>query len=202
MSLLYLTTDAKHCFYLGWVVQFLISVRGGVPSKVGYVASGFWGGLTLGRVVLAEPVNKLGERRPVMVLIVAALAMQFIYWFVPNVIANAVVVSLLGFFIAPFFPVGISVLTKLLPRELHVASIGMTLPSDFLPSLLTFPRIHVDLRSSWFCSISVLDWRSRLQSRCSGTSADHGGAARWHVSLVDHGTKDQTSCRVSILSRT
>ena len=117
---------------LGWVVEFLISVHGGVPSQVGYVASGFWGGLTIGRIVLAEPVNRLGERLLVMFLIAAALAMQLIYWFVPSVIANAVVVSLLGFFIAPFFPVGISVLTKLLPKELHVASIGRrTFPGVF-----------------------------------------------------------------------
>lgn len=33
-------------------------------------------------------------------------------------------ISLLGFLIGPFFPTGISVATKLLPRELHVAAIG------------------------------------------------------------------------------
>ena len=60
----------------------------------------------------------------VFVLILLGLAVQLVYWFVPNIITDAVAVSLLGFFIAPFFPVGISVLSKLLPRELHVASIG------------------------------------------------------------------------------
>ncbi|KAH6900034.1 putative MFS transporter [Thelonectria olida] len=110
----------------GWVVEFLISVRNGTPNKVGYVASGFWGGLALGRVALADITNKLGERRMVFIYIVVALAMQLIFWFVPNIIADAVVVSLLGFFIAPFFPAGISVLTKLLPKDLHVAAIGLT----------------------------------------------------------------------------
>lgn len=110
--------------WLGWVVQFLISVRHGDPGKVGYVASGFWAGLMVGRIVLADIVHKLGERRMLYVLILLALAMQLVYWFVPNIITDAIAVSLLGFFIAPFFPVGISVLSKLLPRELHVASIG------------------------------------------------------------------------------
>lgn len=28
----------------GWVISYLINVRGGDPSKVGYVTSGFWAG--------------------------------------------------------------------------------------------------------------------------------------------------------------
>ncbi|KAG0640358.1 major facilitator superfamily domain-containing protein [Tuber brumale] len=110
----------------GWVVEFLIRARNGEPSKVGYVASGFWAGLTLGRLVLADVTHRLGERRMVFVYIMLALIAQLIFWFIPNIIANAVMISLLGFFIGPFFPTGISVATKVLPRELHVASIGFT----------------------------------------------------------------------------
>ncbi|ETS77687.1 hypothetical protein PFICI_09749 [Pestalotiopsis fici W106-1] len=110
----------------GYVVEFLISVRNGEPSSVGYVASGFWGGLALGRVVLADITNILGERRMIFVYIAIAIALQLLFWLVPNIIASAVVVSLLGFIIAPFFPVGISVLIKLLPKELHVAAVGLT----------------------------------------------------------------------------
>ncbi|PKS08574.1 hypothetical protein jhhlp_004960 [Lomentospora prolificans] len=108
----------------GWVVEFLISVRNGVPSKVGYVASGFWGGLAVGRIILADITNKLGERRMIFAYILIGLIMQLMFWFIPDVVANAVVVSLLGFVIGPFFPAGISVITKLLPKDLHIASIG------------------------------------------------------------------------------
>ena len=113
-------------FDVGWVVEFLISVRNGSPSQVGYVASGFWGGLALGRLLLADVTHKFGERRMVFLYIVLGLVMQLLFWFVPNIVANAVVISLLGFAIAPLFPAGISVLTRLLPRDLHVASIGLT----------------------------------------------------------------------------
>ena len=109
---------------LGWVVQFLVSVRGGYAGQVGYVASGFWGGLTLGRLLLSDAINRFGERRSVLVLIACALGKQFLFWFVPNIVADAIFISVLGFCIAPFFPVGISVVTKLLPRELHVAAVG------------------------------------------------------------------------------
>ena len=108
----------------GWVVEFLIRVRGGKPSQVGYVASGFWGGLTAGRVLLADITFRLGERRMIFLYLFAAFAAQLVFWFVPNIVANAVMISLLGFFIGPFFPTGISVATKLLPRELHVAAVG------------------------------------------------------------------------------
>ncbi|KAL1852455.1 hypothetical protein VTK73DRAFT_9216 [Phialemonium thermophilum] len=110
----------------GWVVEFLISVRKGSPSRVGYVASGFWGGLALGRLVLADITHRLGDKRMISIYIVVGLGMQLLFWFVPNVVANAVAVSLLGFIIAPFFPVGISVLTRLLPADLHVASVGFS----------------------------------------------------------------------------
>jgi len=85
-------------------VEFLIRVRNGEPSKVGYVASGFWAGLTLGRLLLADFTHRLGERRMVFVYIILAIITQLIFTFVPNIIANAVMISLFGFFIGPFFP--------------------------------------------------------------------------------------------------
>ena len=78
------------------MVEFLISVRHGTPSKVGYVASGFWSGLTLGRVLLADITHKLGERRMVFAYTAMAMAFQLMYWFIPSVIVNAVLVSLIG----------------------------------------------------------------------------------------------------------
>ena len=88
----------------GWVVEFLIRVRGGQASQVGYAASGFWGGLTLGRVLLADVTFRLGERRMIFCYLALALAAQFAFWFVPNIVASAVMISLLGFFIGPVCP--------------------------------------------------------------------------------------------------
>lgn len=33
----------------GWIISFLVQFRHGDPSKVGYVTSGFWAGITLGK---------------------------------------------------------------------------------------------------------------------------------------------------------
>lgn len=40
----------------GWIVDYLREVRG-ADANAGYVATGFWGGLTVGRAVLV-PVNR------------------------------------------------------------------------------------------------------------------------------------------------
>jgi fucose permease len=41
----------------GWVISFLVQFRHGDPSKVGFVTSGFWAGITLGEI----PRLELGE---------------------------------------------------------------------------------------------------------------------------------------------
>ncbi|EIT74024.1 hypothetical protein AFCA_001613 [Aspergillus flavus] len=110
----------------GWIVQFIISVRHGDPKKVGYIASGFWTGFTVGRVLLADITHKFGERRMVFAYLVLALAMQLVFWIVPSIPVNAIAVFLLGFFIGPFYPVGLYVLTEIVPQELHVGAIGFT----------------------------------------------------------------------------
>jgi hypothetical protein len=46
----------------GWVISFLIATRHGSPPAVGYVTSGFWGGITLGRFLLSHPAHKVGEK--------------------------------------------------------------------------------------------------------------------------------------------
>lgn len=60
----------------------------------------------------------------VFVYLLLAIGAQLIFWFVPNLITSAVMISVLGFLIGPFFPTGISVALKLIPREIHVPAVG------------------------------------------------------------------------------
>lgn len=77
-------------------MQFLVAVRNGDPEKVGYIASIFWCGFTLGRIALADVTHKFGERRMVFVYLVLALAFQLMFWLIPNILVNAISVCLLG----------------------------------------------------------------------------------------------------------
>jgi hypothetical protein len=47
---------------VGWVVEYLVRVRHGNLANIGYVPAGSYGGLFLGRLLLAEPTHRFGER--------------------------------------------------------------------------------------------------------------------------------------------
>jgi fucose permease len=51
----------------GWIVTFMIRVRHGSPFASGITATGFWLGLTVGRVVLGFVTPRIGERLALMV---------------------------------------------------------------------------------------------------------------------------------------
>lgn len=55
-----------------------------------------------------------------------SMAFGLVLWLVPQFYASAVAVSLQGFFLGPLFPGAVVMITKLLPRHLHVSSIGFT----------------------------------------------------------------------------
>lgn len=63
----------------------------------------FYGGLALGRLVLAEPTYRFGERRMLLLYSVLCLALQLIFWRVKDAIADVVAVSCMGFLLGPYF---------------------------------------------------------------------------------------------------
>lgn len=108
----------------GWVISFLISYRQSSPARVGYVTSGFWAGITLGRFCLSHPAHKIGEKRAVFVLILGAAAFQLLVWLIPNVIGEAVAVSIVGLLLGPIYPCATAVYSKLIPTRLFIPSMA------------------------------------------------------------------------------
>ena len=108
----------------GWVISFLISYRHSSPSHVGYVTSGFWAGITLGRFLLSHPAAKIGEKRSVFFLIFGAAAFQLLVWLVPNVIGEAVAVSIVGLLLGPVYPCATAVFSRLIPKRLQMSSLA------------------------------------------------------------------------------
>lgn len=108
----------------GWIVTFMIHVRRGQPFASGMTATGFWLGLTIGRVTLGFITPMIGERLAVAIYIICSLGLELLFWLVPQFIVSAVAISLVGFFIGPLFPSTVIMATKLLPQDLHVAAIG------------------------------------------------------------------------------
>nr|GAT48810.1 predicted protein [Mycena chlorophos] len=107
----------------GWIVSFLISRRSG-SAATGYVSSGFFGGLTLGRVILI-PINKrLGERRVVFIYGVIAIGLELVIWLVHSLIGDAIAVSFVGLVMGPLFPIAITHTTKVFPPWLVTGAVG------------------------------------------------------------------------------
>ncbi|TKX19896.1 MFS transporter-like protein 151 [Elsinoe australis] len=108
----------------GWVISYLIAARGGDPAEVGYVTSGFWGGITLGRFILTHITTRVGERLSVYVLIAGTVGLQLIVWLVPNTVGDAVAVALLGLLLGPVYPCATTIFSRLLPSRIQMSSLG------------------------------------------------------------------------------
>jgi fucose permease len=108
----------------GWIVTFMIKVRSANAFASGATATGFWGGMTVGRIGLSFLTSRLGEFRAVLLYLGIAIVLELIFWLVPSLVVSAVAVAFLGMVMGPMFPTAIVLVTKLLPRSLHVGTIG------------------------------------------------------------------------------
>ncbi|KAG8625186.1 hypothetical protein KVT40_006937 [Elsinoe batatas] len=108
----------------GWIVEYLVVVRGGHLAEMGYVPAGFNGGAFLGRLLLTEPTQRLGERWTVFSYCIICIGLQVVFWLVPNIIAASVVVSVMGFFLGPFFAAGVSVASRLFADDVKSSALS------------------------------------------------------------------------------
>jgi fucose permease len=53
----------------GWIVKFMLEVRDGEEFASGMVATGFWMGITVGRIILGFVTPRLGEKLAIAVSI-------------------------------------------------------------------------------------------------------------------------------------
>lgn len=108
----------------GWVISFLINARGGDPSSVGYVSAGFWAGITIGRFCLSHPAHKIGEKLFVFSVVAGAIAFQILVWWVPNIVGDAVAVSIVGLLLGPIYPCAAAVFMRSMSRKDQVNGMG------------------------------------------------------------------------------
>jgi len=109
----------------GWVISFLITYRDGDPSHVGYVSSGFWAGITVGRFLLSGPAHKIGEKVFVYGVVVGAAIFELLVWLVPNVIGDAVAVSIVGLLLGPVYPCATVIFSRLIGRKEQVSGLSV-----------------------------------------------------------------------------
>lgn len=126
LSLFILLYQGAEVAMAGWIVTFLLDYRHGNPSTMGYVALGFWGGLTIGRLVLTNVLSRCtGIRRGVFIVSILSIVFVVLAWVIPLVVAVAVLTCLAGIFIGPNYPLMVAFTTTegLIPRKIQVITI-------------------------------------------------------------------------------
>lgn len=108
----------------GWIVTYIIEERKG-GSSAGYISSGFFGGLALGRIVLMWLNKLIGEHRIMYFYALAAIGLEITVWFVPSLVGNAVAVSFIGLVLGPMYPILMNHSARILPRWLLTGSMGV-----------------------------------------------------------------------------
>ncbi|KAM3072367.1 hypothetical protein ACMFMG_009176 [Clarireedia jacksonii] len=108
----------------GWVVYFLQQVRG-ATSSAGYVTAGFWGGITLGRYLGVHLAPSIGHKKFVVGTVVLAAVFEGLVWGVPNVVGDAVAVSIVGLLLGPVYPASAFIFTRLIPHKYQVSGMSV-----------------------------------------------------------------------------
>ncbi|KAI9728211.1 MAG: hypothetical protein M1828_004672 [Chrysothrix sp. TS-e1954] len=108
----------------GWIVEFALRVRHADQFPAGMTATGFWLGVTVGRLILGFVTPRIGVWRAIAIYLPLAMGCNLLLWLVPSFIVSAVAVSFMGFFLGPLFPGAVLAATRLLPKHLHITGIG------------------------------------------------------------------------------
>jgi len=118
-------------FYVGtelslgnWSFSFLTEGRHGDTLVSGWAVSGYWLGLTLGRLTLANLTRKLGKRRLIQGCLVGVLAGVLLIWLAPNEAISAIGLALTGYCLGPLFPTTIALMADLVEARLLPSAIG------------------------------------------------------------------------------
>ncbi|KAH9899244.1 MFS general substrate transporter [Cubamyces lactineus] len=106
-----------------WIVTYVIKLRNGGPNS-GYIPSGLFGGLMIGRVALLPFSKLVGERRVIFLYILLVMALEFVVWFVRSQVGDALAVAFIGFFLGPLFPIMTNHAGGILPPDLISGGVG------------------------------------------------------------------------------
>ncbi len=110
-----------------WIYTFLLEQRHQGALLAGWIVSGYWLGLTMGRFLLnnlAERLN-IGKRNLIYLCIGGTLLMLYLIWQVPLGLVAAVGFCCVGVFLGPIYPTTIAWLPDILPKRMVAGAMGL-----------------------------------------------------------------------------
>ncbi len=129
-----------------WSYTFLTDIQRLPGVTAGWLVSGYWLGLTVGRLILAKLAEKFGlsSRNLMLAAIIGTVLAIALLWLVPATPMVAFSLWLAGFCLAPIYPTTLAVISKLLPSRLLPSSIAFVSSISIL-GVAVFPAIAGNL---------------------------------------------------------
>jgi fucose permease len=107
-----------------WGYSFLTEWRHQPAVLSGASISGYWLGLTLGRLTLANLAGRVGQKRLIQGCIVGVVLGILLIWLAPTGVIAAAGLFLTGFSLGPIFPTTIALMSTLVPARVLPSAIG------------------------------------------------------------------------------
>ncbi len=118
-------------FYVGtevslgsWSYSFLIDERHGLLLLSGWSVSGYWLGLTLGRLTLGMVAQRVGNKRLIEGCLLGVVVGVLLIWLVPVQGVAAFGLAITGFSLGPIFPTTIALMSNLVSSRILPSAIG------------------------------------------------------------------------------
>jgi fucose permease len=118
-------------FYVGtevtlgnWSYSLLTRDRQGIPFISGWIVSGYWFGLTLGRLLLGSVAKRIGDKRLLQLCLLGTIVGLVITWIAPVAAISAFGLFFIGFSLGPLFPTMIAVTSRVLEKRILASAIG------------------------------------------------------------------------------
>lgn len=124
-----------------WSYTFLVEDRHGLELLSAWSVSGYWLGLMIGRMVMGWFSRKITNQHLIELGLVGIVLGTLLMWLVPDALAAALGLFIIGFSIGPIFPTMISLLSTLIPARLQSSAIGIvsaggSIGSAFFPLVI------------------------------------------------------------------
>ena len=107
-----------------WSFSFLLQERNGQILFSGWTVSGYWIGLTLGRLLLGRVAQRIGNRRLIEICLGGVILGMLFMWLVPQFAIASLALFITGFCLGPIFPTTIALMSDTLPSRIVPSAIG------------------------------------------------------------------------------
>ncbi len=108
----------------GWAFSFLTEDRGQSVLLAGWLVSGYWAGLTVGRLALGGVSRRLGDMLTIQLCLLGTIAGLLLLWLAPGTAAAVIGLALAGFCLGPLFPTAIATISRFVPARLLPTAVG------------------------------------------------------------------------------